>query len=269
VVLSNQPGSAVGVPGNASTGVLAMSPAGGSKPGAGGSGGGTGIGHGPGPGSGLSGEGSGAAKEGTGRGSDPNAHTGISPYPGTGGTGNGTSGQAPIPGVSVQGGGTINLPSFGPNENDPSSPGRSLAGTRRHHGLDVTVEGGSRSGGGFNAYGQLKGDNYTIYIPTTEGNVVMQYSDPLSATTHYLGGLTQPQALRTPLPPGLPRTPVKIACVLDRSGILRDLQVLEPRSGGITAKILASLASWKFTPAFRGSQAVEVTAILGFNINTQ
>lgn len=269
VVLSNQPGSAVGVPGNASTGVLAMSPAGGSKPGAGGTGGGTGIGHGPGPGSGLSGEGSGAAKEGTGLGSDPNAHAGISPYPGSGGTGNGTSGQAPIPGVSVQGGGTITLPSFGPNETDPSSPGRSSAGTRGHNGLDVTVEGGSRSGGGFNAYGQLKGQNYTIYIQTDDGTVVMQYADPQSAATHYPGGLTKPQPLRTPLPRGLPRTPVKIACVLDRSGILRDLQVLEPRSSGFTTKILTSLASWKFTPAFRGSQAVEVTAILGFNIDTQ
>jgi hypothetical protein len=271
VVVSNQPGSAVGVPGKASPGVIAMSPAGGSKPGAGGSGGGTGIGHGPGPGSGLSGEGSGAAKEGTGRGSDPNAHAGISPYPGTGGTGNGTSGQPPIPGVSVQGGnsGTINLPSFGPNEPDPSSPGRSSANTRARNGLDVTVAGGSRSGGGLNAYGQLKGDNYTIYIPTDIGQVVMQFADPQSATTHYPGGLTSPQPLRTPLPPGLPRTPVKIACVLDRSGILRDLLVLEPRSGGFTAKILASLASWKFTPALRGSEAVEVTAILGFNISTQ
>jgi hypothetical protein len=169
----------------------------------------------------------------------------------------------------VQGGGTITLPSFGPNETDPSSPGRSAAGTRGHNGLDVTVEGGSRSGGGFNAYGQLKGENYTIYIQTDDGTVVMQYADPQSATTQYPGGLTKPQPLRTPLPRGLPRTPVKIACVLDRSGILRDLQVLEPRSGGFTTKILASLASWKFTPAFRGSQAVEVTAILGFNINTQ
>ena len=62
IVVSNQPGSKIGVPGNAGTGSLAMSPSGGDKPGLGGSGGGSGIGRGAGPGSGLSGEGSGCSK---------------------------------------------------------------------------------------------------------------------------------------------------------------------------------------------------------------
>jgi hypothetical protein len=36
----------------------------------------------------------------------------------------------------------------------------------------------------------------------------------------------------------------------------------------MTAKIVAALPNWKFRPARRGEQAVEVNAILGFNINT-
>ena len=36
----------------------------------------------------------------------------------------------------------------------------------------------------------------------------------------------------------------------------------------MTAKIMAALPSWKFRPAMRGQQPVEVNAILGFNIDT-
>jgi len=36
----------------------------------------------------------------------------------------------------------------------------------------------------------------------------------------------------------------------------------------MTAKILAALPTWKFQPAMRNNQPVEVTAILGFSINT-
>jgi hypothetical protein len=36
----------------------------------------------------------------------------------------------------------------------------------------------------------------------------------------------------------------------------------------MTAKIMAALPSWKFRPATRGQQPVEVNAILGFNIDT-
>ena len=82
VVISSEPGTKVGVPNSTGDGALAMSPSGTAKSGLGGSGGGSGIGKGNGPGSGLQGEGSGAGREGTGRGSDPNAHGGISPYPG-------------------------------------------------------------------------------------------------------------------------------------------------------------------------------------------
>ncbi|HLJ45867.1 MAG TPA: hypothetical protein VKU01_07665, partial [Bryobacteraceae bacterium] len=107
IVVSNQPGSKVGLPGGAGTGSLALSPPGGDKPGVGSGQGGNGIGQGSGTGSGLSHDGPGASVSGKGPGSDTVARAGISPFPGTGGAGNGTVGKPPIPGVSVHGGSDV------------------------------------------------------------------------------------------------------------------------------------------------------------------
>jgi hypothetical protein len=82
------------------------------------------------------------------------------------------------------------------------------------------------------------------------------------------GALTGPQGLRTDLPKDLPHARVVVKCKLDTSGNLKNLQVLEPGPATMTAKIMASLPSWKFRPATRGAQPVEVNAILGFNIDT-
>jgi len=269
VVVSSQPGSKVGMPGNGGSGALAMSPAGGDKPGLGGAGGGAGIGHGDGPGSGFSGPGSGAGKEGTGPGSDPNAHGGISPYPGSGGAGTGTSGRPAMPGVSVKGGSSniVTLPSFGSGANQSTSPTRSQTGPV-NKGPDITIVATSRSGGAFDFYGRLKGDKvYTIYITTTLPTV-MSFADPASAAHGYAEDLTAPQAMRADLPAGLPKTRLVIECVLDRAGLLRRPRVLEPASAVMTSKVLAALNSWKFSPALRGDQPIEVSVIIGFNINT-
>jgi hypothetical protein len=244
-----------------------MSPTGTDKTGFGGSGGGTGIGRGNGPGSGFSGSGPGAGKEGSGRGSDPAARGGISPYPGAGGSGRGTAG-APVPGVAVAGGSTVTLPSFSGDANDPSSPGHSSTLAKRR-GPGITVIGSSRSGGAFNFYGTLKGDNYTIYIPTITGTVVMQFADPSSAGRSYAGDLTAPDPIRADLPEGLQKSRLVVACVLDRSGQLRNVRVLERGAEQMTSKILAALPGWKFRPAVRNEQPVEVDAILGFNIDTR
>ena len=267
IVVSSQPGSKVGIPGNAGPGALAMSPAGAEKSGLGGSGGGGSIGRGIGPGSGLSGEGSGAGKEGVGHGSNPEARGGLSPYPGTGGSGRGTNGSPAMPGVTVSGGSTITLPSFGSDGNDLRIPGHSPKGAERH-GPGITVVGSSRSGGAFNFYGALKGDNYTIYIPTSTGStVVMQFADANASSQSYAGDLSAPDPIRADLPAGVGKSRLVVACVLDRSGQLRDLKVLE--RGADETKILAALRSWKFRPAVRNERPVEVTAILGFNIDTR
>jgi hypothetical protein len=272
VVISNQPGAKVGLPNATAGGALAMSPTGTAKSGLGGSGGGTGIGKGNGPGSGLQGEGLGAGREGAGRGSDPNATTGISQYPGPGGAGTGTNSTPAMPGVSVQGGTTtITLPSFGaPGGNAPSNgPGRSSTNSR--NGPGFTVKATSKSGGVFNRYGELRGDNYSIYIDTSLGTAVMQYADASSAQhpSSSSDDMAKPEPLRSDLPVGLRPTYVVFACILDRSGNLKDVRVLEPGAAETTSKILVALKNWKFRPAMRGNEPVEVNAFLGFGIDTR
>ncbi len=97
----------------------------------------------------------------------------------------------------------------------------------------------------------------------------MQYSDPSSATHPSGEALSEPEPLRKDLPDDLQPTRVIIACTLDRSGDLKDLKVLEPGAAETTSKILVALHSWKFRPAFRGSEPVEVTAIIGFGVDTR
>jgi len=271
VVVSNQPGTTVGLPNSTGGGSLAMSPSGTAKSGVGGSGGGAGIGKGNGPGSGLQGEGSGVGREGAGRGSDPNARGGISPYPGTGGSGTGTSGTPAVPGVSVEGGTTtVNLPSFGaPSGEAPSSgPGHSTIDVHKRSG--VTIEATPRSGGVFAYYDVLKGDrNYSIYIETSLGTAVMQYADAASTAHPYSVSLTAPEPMRKDLPADLRSTHLVIACIVNRSGEVKDVRVLEPGTAETTSKILVALHSWKFRPAFRGDDPVEVNAILGFGVDTR
>jgi Gram-negative bacterial TonB protein C-terminal len=267
-VISTEPGSKVGAP-NSNAGALAMSPSGGDHPGLGGSGGGTGIGRGNGPGSAMTGEGPGAGKAGGGRGSDPTAHGGISPTAGPGGAGNATSGNPPIPGVAVSGGSTIvTLPSFGSDAGtgNPNLPGRTSI--KEQQGPAITIVATSRSGGAFDFYGKLPGDNYTVYVDTSAGTVVMQFADPASTSHPNAGTITGPQAIRADLPSALPHSRLVISCVLDASGNLKNLRVLEPGPAAMTTNVMAALPSWKFRPAMRGKQPVEVNAILGFGIDT-
>lgn len=273
VIMSSQPGTKVGVPNSTSGGAIAMSPSGTAKTGLGGSGGGASIGRGPGgPGSGLAGEGPGAGKEGAGHGSDPNARGGISPYPGPGGAGTGSNSPA-MAGVSVQGGTTtVSLPSFGDPGGDVSGNGPGRSSTDIHRGSGITIEATPRSGGVFAYYGVLKGDrNYSIYIDTAIGNAVMQYSDPASALHPTRDALAAPEPMRKELPAALHPTRIVFTCIIDREGMLKDIKVLDQGNANTEtrARILVALQSWKFRPAFRGNDPVEVDAILGFGVDTR
>ncbi len=218
----------------------------------------------------MKGGGSGAGSEGGGTGADLAARNSISPYPGEGGAGTGAVGKPPMPGVSVHGGNVVGLPSFGAGGNAPSIPGRSPT-MKGNEGPDITVVGSPRSGGAFNLYGALKGDKvYSIYIATALGTAVMEYADPSSENHPYAEDLVAPQPVRAELPSHLKLSRLVISCVLDRSGSLKNAQVREQTgSSDTTNQILAALSSWKFRPAFRGDQPVEVTAILGFDIDTR
>ena len=271
-IVSSQPGSKIGAPPKTDIGSLSLSPAGGDKPGLGDTGSGTAIARGGGSGSALNGTGTGAAKTDTGHGADLNARSGISPTTGPGGAGTVPSGTPAVRGVDVSGGsGVVTLPSFGddPTANDPNkSLGRS-ATRQRSKNLDVTVVATAGSGGAFEPYKNLlHGEVYTTYFETLLGTVVMEFADQSQPTRGFGSSLTAPAPLRTDLAQGLPHTRMVITCTVDASGNIKNPRVLEAGPAVMTAKILAALPSWKFQPAMRNNQPVEVTAILGFGINT-
>jgi Gram-negative bacterial TonB protein C-terminal len=267
-VITTQPGAKLGLP-SGGTGALAMSPSGGDKPGLGGAGGGTSIGHGNGSGSGMNGAGSGAGKSDTGHGSDPAAHGGISPSPGTGGAGNVPSGTPAVRGVDISGGTSqVTIPAFGSDSagSDPQSPAHSSV--KQRQAFDVDIVATASSGGAFEPYKNLlRGEKHTIYPETSSslGAAVMEYAE---VTESGRGAFSPPQSIRTNLPEGLPHVRMMVACTLDTSGNLKNVRVLEAGPADMTAKIMAALHSWKFQPAMRGAQPVEVTAILGFGIDT-
>src|SRR5262249_335717 len=177
------------------------------------------------------------------------------------------------PGVSVSGGtAQVTLPSFG---NDPAGnsslglPGHSPS-RKSSQALDITVVATSTSGGAFEAYRNWLpgGEKYTRYLDTSLGSVVMEFSDPASTTHSHTAALAGPQPIRPDLPSGLPHARIVGACVLDASGNLKNLRVLESGPAEMNAKVLSALQSWKFQPAMIADKPVEVSAILGFNIDT-
>ena len=270
VVITAQPGPKVGLP-SGGAGSLAMSPSGGDKAGLSGNGGGSGIGRGDGKGSGMNGTGPGAGKSDAGRGSDPNAKDGISLTAGPGGAGNVPSGVPPVRGIDISGGSSqITLPSFGsdPAAAEPSTTGH--APVKQHQAtLGVTIVATATSGGAFEPYKNLlRGEKYTTYFDTSLGTAVMEFADEAAVGHPYGATLAAPTAVRTDLPDGLPHARMVVTCTLDTAGTLTNMRVLEAGPADMTAKILVALRSWKFQPAMRGNQPVEVTAILGFGIDT-
>ena len=268
-VISSQPGPKIGLPSNGATGSLAMSPSGGAKPGLGGAGSGASIGRGTGAGSGLNGTGPGAGRTDAGHGSDPNSRNGISPTAGPVGAGNAPSISPAVPGVDISGGkGVVNLPSFGsdPSGGEVVAPGHTPP-IKHSKTLDVTIVATASSGGAFEPYKKLfQGQTYTTYIDTSVGQVVMEFSE--TVPSNQPGDITAPQSIRNDLPARLPHGHIVLSCTLDRDGNLQALRVREPGPADMTAKVLAALRSWKFQPAMRGDQPVEVTAVLGFGIDT-
>lgn len=267
VVVSAQPGKQPGLPTKAEKGTLAMAADGSSIPGPGGGGNGGGLGRGFSSGSAPVGVGPGSTAVGAGRGASPYDRPGNSTAPGPGGAGNMGSGNPPVPGVSVSSGSnSVTLPSFGPAP-DPASAGRSSSKGAKN---GITIVASPRAGGGLNLYGALKGDRvYTIYLSTAAGTAIMQFADPDSAAHPYDADLAAPRAMRVNLPADLQPSRLLIACVVDSNGSLRHWHVLQADSGDFSAKILAALPDWKFTPAFRGGEAVAVNAILGFGVDTK
>jgi hypothetical protein len=265
VIVSPKPGDKAAQPANPEPAMLALSPAG-TSAGAGSAGGGAGAAHGSGSGNSTNGSGSGAAFTGAGKGADASPRNGTSSYAGAGGSGDRYRGAGRVPGVSISGGNNVvTLPSFGGT--DPSSGGRSDV---HKNSNGITVVASPRAGGAMNFYGVLKGDRvYTIYFKTAAGMVSLQFADPESTLHPYTEDLVAPQALRTDVSSDIPRARLVIKCVLDRTGLVKNVSILQSAGGEFEKQVLAVLPDWKFSPAFRGSESVEVNAILGFGIDTK
>jgi hypothetical protein len=266
LVLSGSPGERVGVPAGAGSGSLALAPVGMTSPGLGGAEAGTGVGTGSGSGSGRSGSGSGAGASGSGLGASSTASGGSSPAPGPGGSGTGVH-PGSMPGVSIQGG-NVYVPSFATGAG--ASATRPLEhGPRRSP--TITIVATARSGGALNIYGLLKGSKvYTVYLDTSIGPVVLQYAEQTPATrAEFNSDLSAPEPIDTSLPAKLPRAATIIACVLARDGGLRNIRVIKAGSADIAHGIEVALQSWRFRPARNGQRAVDVDAVLGFDIDTR
>lgn len=163
----------------------------------------------------------------------------------------------------------MTLPGFGsdPAANDPVAARRTAAG--RPQTLNVVIAATATSGGAFEPYKNLlHGEKYTTYLDTRVGTVVMEFADQAAGTHGFRSAISPPVAIRTDLPDSTPHARMVVTCVLDASGNVGNVHVLEAGPANMTAKVVSALHSWKFQPAMRNDQAVEVTAILGFGINT-
>lgn len=264
IVISSAAGSSVGIPEGSGAGVAVMSPRGGSKAGAGGTNGSTGSGNGAGSGTGNSGAGSGGGTAGPGYAADPNAHGGLFSSTGPGGAGRGTSPRA-APGVVIAGG-VVDIPSFGATP-EPGTPQRMPQD--KTHAPAVLIVATSRSGGALGEYGALGGGRvYTTYVDTARGTVVLQFADPASRTSDDFG-LTPPRPIQVGMPGSGKLMRTVVSCILDRTGSVKNVRVLESATPQVASAILQFLNGWRFRPALRGEHAVEVRAILGFGITTE
>ena len=99
--------------------------------------------------------------------------------------------------------------------------------------------------------------------------VSLQFSDPESVAHPYSEELIAPQALQTEVSSASQLARLVIKCDLDRSGSVKNVSVLQSAGGEFEKQLLAALPNWKFSPAFRGGEPVEVNAILGFGIDTK
>lgn len=255
VVISINPGDAVGAPVNGAPGSLAMSPTGHGQPGIGGAGGGSGTARGSGPGAGASGPGPGAGASGPGPGASPTAESGTTLARGPGGSG--TNGMSAIPGVSVRGG-VISLGSFGPKVPDT----KSKVPASQRKAAAITVIATSRGGGGLGAYGRFKSQQvYTIYIDTKTGPVVLQFAGRESGSS-YNGDLTPPDPIDTEMPPLPAGAGVVVSCVLDVGGHVQNVRLMRSALQSSEA-LLEAVRNWRFHPVLSAGEPVAVDALIG------
>ena len=97
----------------------------------------------------------------------------------------------------------------------------------------------------------------------------MEFSDPLSVKHAYAEDLATPELLQGTLSVRLNGTRIMLEGKMNTAGHLHDFHQIFADPGAPVAKVIASASAWKFTPAMRGNQPVEVSVLLGFNIDTR
>ncbi|HUR37723.1 MAG TPA: hypothetical protein VM009_07890 [Terriglobales bacterium] len=216
-----------------------------------------------------SGAGNASSTEGIGRGTGKaGARMGASTHKGlVGGSGPGGVGNSDVPGGGVAvDDGVVNLGAFteAPRATTPRVLGpRSVPA--------ITIVASPSSGSALNQYGTLNSDRvYTIYLPAAFGVVIMEYGRRASATaSSFEDELTAPEPLQMELPAELRKQRAIISCVVTRDGTLRDVHLLEKVVESVREDLLQALATWRFRPALRGDEPIEVDALLGFHVDTR
>jgi TonB-like protein len=261
IVISINSSDAVAVPASGGPGSLAMSPRGhspseGKTPGLGEKTSATGHGNGA-PGT--------ATRPGAAGGGNTSGNSGNGTAPGLGGSANNSVASRTMgPGVTVRGG-VVSLDSFGPK---PGAGGNSVANRstadppRRPAPVIVVATG--RSGGGLGRYGVFKSQQvYTVYLQTTSGSAVLEFA--LHNPTSSSGDLTPPDAIKAELPPVNNRNGLVISCLLDSSGNLQNIRVVEGTSANLQA-VTDAVRTWRFHPALMGGLPVAVDALIGIGV---
>jgi len=119
-------------------------------------------------------------------------------------------------------------------------------------------------------YGHLPGIVYTTtFYVTGAGSVSMEFSDPSSVDHTYSEKLTSPDVLQANLSVRLNGARIMIEGKMNQSGHIHDFHPIFSDPGAPVAKVVAAVSTWKFTPALRGNAPVEVSVLLGFNIDTR
>jgi hypothetical protein len=165
-------------------------------------------------------------------------------------------------------GGNVYVPSFGSGSGVNATPPPQRGAGRSP---TVTIVATARSGGALNLYGFFKGSKvYTVYLDTSVGPVVLQYAEQRSGVSNGFGtDLTAPVPIDTTLPAKLPHAPVIIACTLSSDGGLRNIRIMKVGVPDAAHQIEVALRGWRFHPVRKGQRAIDVDAVLGFDIDTR
>jgi hypothetical protein len=198
-------------------------------------------------------------------GANPVATGGTSPAAGPGGAGSGGINAPSLPGLTIVGG-MVYLPSFGPGASGPTLPKRLRPGSGQPPAIMVIAS--PRSGGALGNYGAMKGERvYTMYLDSSAGTIVLQFSDPV-ARNDLEHDLIPPKPLMIDIPSDALPSHTLLACVLERNGTLRNFRVVKTPTPQLMPPLLKALARWRFVPVLRGKDTIAVDVVLGFGVDT-